>query len=155
MQGPHNSSSCGLAQEDNSEKFGDDISEGIIPKVSAFCLELIEQRQYKGRTPLHFATRVNHVEHAGLLLDYGADVDSPDQPLSRTPVLLAIYWNHHEVLALILSRNARTDVVDARRCTILHHAARFADAQTLGILSEARISGISPNCTDCDELTPL
>jgi hypothetical protein len=155
LEGPHNPVSSRFTDDDKDEEGRESFSELESPVVSAFCLELIERRDYKGRTPLHFTTQVNHVEHASLLLHYGADVDSLDAPLGRTPLLLAIYWNSHEVLALLLSKNARTDVTDTRKCTILYYAARFGDAQTLGILSEVAILGISPDCTDFEGRTPL
>ena len=37
----------------------------------------------------------------------------------------------------------------------MHYAARFGDVQTLGILSEVVILGVSPDCTDSDGRTPL
>ena len=55
----------------------------------------------------------------------------------------------------MLSKNARTDVIDTRKCSILHYAARFGDATTLELLSEVTISGISPEYTDIDGRTPL
>ncbi|PVH85376.1 ankyrin [Cadophora sp. DSE1049] len=157
-EGPHRSSFPLFKDNEQKDYDGEFLAEieTLEPLVvSSFCRELIERKDYKGRTPLHFATRVNHIEHSSLLLHYGADVNSPDGVLGRTPLHLAIYWNSHEVLSLLLSKNARTDVIDTRKCSVLHYAGRFGDATTLDLLSEVAISGISPEYTDIDGRTPL
>jgi ankyrin repeat protein len=134
---------------------GDDKDGADPPNISAYCLSLIETRDYKGRTPLHFASRINQVAQTNLLLLYGADINSPDSVLNRSPLLLTIYWNNHEVMSLLLARKARTDIVDARKMTILHYVAKFGDAKTLRILSEAGIEGVSPDCRNMEGRTPM
>lgn len=126
----------------------------IHEDVSAFCRELIEARDYKGRTALHFATRMDQFEHAQLLLLYGADIDSPDAALSRTPILIAIYWNHHRMIKLFLDAGARTDIVDANGMTILHYAAQFGDVDTLAVLGSSGLRRINPEMRDMKGLTP-
>jgi ankyrin repeat protein len=134
----------------NDENDQDNIA---IANVGTFCRDMIEARDYKGRSALQFATRTNQLAHASILLRYGADVDSPDA-FYRTPLHIAIYWNHHDVMRLLLESGASHHAVDANRLTLLHYAAKFADLTTLGILRKARIRGISPECRDSEGYTP-
>jgi hypothetical protein len=127
---------------------------GLGDGVSAFCRDLVEARDSKGRTPLHFATRTGKFEHAQLLLLYHAEVDSPDSALGRTPLLIAIYWNHYSIIKLLLDCGAQTNVVDNNGLTVLHYAAKFGDADTLSILSSVSFNGISPEARDAEGLTP-
>ncbi|KAJ5691542.1 ankyrin [Penicillium malachiteum] len=131
----------------------DSIQDSLCGQITS-CISLIEARDYEGRTPLHFATRMNNTEHAGILLQYGADVDSPDS-LKRTPLMIAIYWNHHDMTNLLLSQGAHTDVVDANKMTSLHYAAKFGDLKTLRILNRLGVKGISPNFRDRDVRLPI
>lgn len=123
--------------------------------VSLFCKDLVEQRDYKGRTALHLATRLNQQKHAELLIQHGANVDHADSVLGRTPLFTALYWNCHDVLQLLLRNHARLDVVDNNRMTVLHYAAKYADADSLRILSSEEITGISPHMKDFQNHTPL
>ncbi|KAF2122814.1 ankyrin repeat-containing domain protein [Lophiotrema nucula] len=122
--------------------------------TTAFCEFLIEKRDYKGRTALHFATRMNQFEHTQLLLLYNANVDSPDSALGRTPLLMAIYWNHHRIIKLLIDAGASIDVVDTNGMTILHYAAKFGDAETLHILGNVDYHLISSEIRDAQGLTP-
>jgi ankyrin repeat protein len=118
------------------------------------CKELIEAKDYKGRSALHFAVRTNQVRHAELLIKYGADVDSPDSVLGRTPLFIAIYWNHHCMIRLLLRSQARLDMADDGAMTVLHYTAKFGDSETIRILSLENFQGISPNCRDRQGQTP-
>lgn len=118
------------------------------------CKEFIEAKDYKGRSALHFAVRTNQVRHAELLIKYGADLDSPDSVLGRTPLFIAIYWNHHSMIHVLLRNQARLDTVDDGGMTVLHYLAKFGDSQTISIFSTGNFQGISPNCRDLRGQTP-
>lgn len=125
-----------------------------MPFVSLFCRDLVEQTDYKGRTALHLATRLNQKKHAELLIEHGANIDHPDTVLGRTPLFIALYWNCHDVLLLLLRNHARLDVVDGNRMTVLHYAAKYADTESLRILSSESITGVSPHMRDFQNYTP-
>jgi len=97
---------------------------------------LIEARDDKGRTPLNYATRMDLFDHTRILIAYGADLEATESKSGRTVLLNAIYWNSHRVLPLLLEKQAKTGVRDARGETVLHHLARFGDLETLAIFAD-------------------
>lgn len=119
-----------------------------IKPVSDFCLQLLDAKDYKGRSALQLACRKGQEAHARLLLDYGAKIDDTDTTLGRSSLHLSIYWNRHDIVRLLLARGASTSVVAYDGSTILHYAAKFGDARTLSILETAGIRGLSPECRD-------
>jgi len=61
LERPNNSPFSRFTNDDKNEDGEECLSELGHPTVSAFYLELIERTDYKGRTPLHFVTRFNHI----------------------------------------------------------------------------------------------
>jgi ankyrin repeat protein len=110
----------------------------------------LNEKDYKGRSPLHFAARMNHAAHASVLIRWGADIECPDGALARTPLLLSIYWNAHEMISLLLQSGARCDAADLRNWTMLHYAARFGDLCTLRLLAEGNLITVDAETQDED-----
>ncbi|KAL9100092.1 MAG: hypothetical protein Q9163_004500 [Psora crenata] len=125
----------------------------VVKAVSNFCLQLVEAKDYKGRSALYLACRNNKKAHVSILLDYGANIDDIDTALGRSSLHISIYWNCHDVISLLLGQGASTLIVDDDRMTILHYAAKFGDTRTLSILERAEITGLSPECRDRDDKT--
>ena len=71
-----------------------------------------------------------------------------------TPLFIAIYWNHHGMIRLLLSSQARLDMADGSAMTVLHYTARFGDSETIRILSLDNIQGTSPDCRGRQGQTP-
>jgi ankyrin repeat protein len=117
--------------------------------------DLINAKDSKGRTPLNFATRMNFSTHARLLIAAGADIESPDEPLRRTILLTAIYWNSHEVLSILLDSGAKIDQCDASHASVLHYAARYANLETLNVLLQHDLSNCDIDARDDGALTAL
>ena len=132
-----------------------DYERQVIKPVSSFGLELLEAKDYKGRSALQLACRNGKKDHASLLLDYGANIDVTDTTIDRTSLHISIYWNRHDIIGLLLARGASTSVVDNAGMTILHYAAKFGDARTMGIFETAEITGLSPEWRDKDNRTAL
>ena len=62
-----------------------------IKSVSTFGLELLEAKDYKGRSALQLACRNGKKAHVSLLLDYGANIDITDTTLGRSSLHVSIY----------------------------------------------------------------
>jgi hypothetical protein len=117
--------------------------------------DVINAKDSKGRTPLNFATRMNFPMHVRLLIDAQADAEAPDEPLKRTIVLTAVYWNSHRVLPILLQTPVRTNQSDACKATILHYAARYANTNTLDVLLQHDLDKIDILARDDSGLTAL
>jgi ankyrin repeat protein len=104
-----------------------------------------------GLTPMMQLSELNRVEATRYLLDNGADINLKGQD-GKTPIFLAVEYNSHETLQLLWERGADFAVkvhADHGGMTIVHFAARFADVETLKILTGFKIA-----VDDLDVLTP-
>ena len=61
-----------------------------------------------GRTPLHTASSVNHIEMARLLIKHGANVNAKDES-DNSPLHLAIYEGHGKLAKLLIESGAYVD----------------------------------------------
>jgi ankyrin repeat protein len=77
--------------------------------------------QTGGFTALYFAAQRGVVESARVLLDAGADVNSP-HPEHGSPLIIAIASGHDDVARLFLERGADPDTKDAWGIAPLHYA---------------------------------
>lgn len=69
----------------------------------------VNQKSSTGDTALHVATKENHLASAAILLDKGANPDSPGS-FGETPLHLAAYNNSPEIINLLLTRGASCDI---------------------------------------------
>lgn len=69
-------------------------------------------------------------------LDQGADVDAADRDL-RTPLMLAAYNGHANLVSELLRRGAEVDLRDATQRTALMYAASGKHAATVELLLDA------------------
>lgn len=113
-----------------------------------FLSAIVDAPDAKGRTSLNFATRMDFPVHAKLLISYGANLEAIDSVLDRTMLLSAVYWKSHKVLPILLESGARTDVLDARKASLLHYAANFGDLGTLEILQDFNIGFLEIDAVD-------
>lgn len=87
-------------------------------------------------------------------LDGGAEIDAIDAA-GDPPLFLAISRNALEVIRLLLRRGAGYSI--RRRSEydgVLHSAARNADKETLGILTDARMDELNPEERDEQGFAP-
>lgn len=98
-------------------------------------VEKCPNQYYQGFTPLQVVARLNRLEIARLLVEYGAKVDEigyreevhPDTQLHAedTPLQIAAEFHHTKIMELLLSHGANVHVCDARKKTVLHRALRY------------------------------
>jgi ankyrin repeat protein len=97
----------------------------------------VDWRDCHQRTALGFCAKMNRPDNAQFLLSRGADASLADH-WGFTPLLEAIYQNHHEVLDVLLGfDDVLPDLVTAKGMTVLHVAAVYADEWTLKRLCSA------------------
>ena len=107
-----------------------------------------------GSTPLALTTDYDNAESARLLLAHGADIESRENE-GMTPLIRAILWNSHRLLRLLLEWHADHTATTLSGDTILHVAAKNADAETIRILAEADLPGLSITTANLDGVTAV
>jgi ankyrin repeat protein len=65
----------------------------------------INEGNFRGQTPLHFACEKGHPEVATLLLDAGANIEAKDM-LGRTPLMITAMSRNMEVVKILIQRGA-------------------------------------------------
>lgn len=84
----------------------------------------IEHRNKAGCTPLMLASREGHVETTCLLLNKGAEINTPSGSNDDTPLTLACWKGHVDVVDLLLKHNSKGDHQTKTGCTPLMEATR-------------------------------
>jgi len=92
-----------LIEELNKEEWDDAKIQDLIKRGAD-----VEAKNNKGLTPLHFASRDNHIEIAKLLLERGADVEAKNNK-GQTPLYWASWYNAIETAKLLLDRGANVE----------------------------------------------
>ncbi|ETS83450.1 hypothetical protein PFICI_05326 [Pestalotiopsis fici W106-1] len=120
-----------------------------IIHVAAYTgsLELIEQLYWlgvdidtldsRGGTPLILAAIYNQPNIVERLIEWGSAMDAVDED-NDTALIYAIEVNAHEVINLLLSKNANHRHANGYGRTIWHCAAMAADARTMKILQSLK-----------------
>lgn len=83
-----------------------------------------------GYTPLHMliCTKVANYKLIELMIDSGADIKAVDKNLD-TPLHLAVYWGHLDVVKLLVSRGANLHVLNKKARNPLAVAQRYKELQ--------------------------
>jgi hypothetical protein len=96
-----------------SQSFCRSVETGDLARVGVMIKKnpgLVSVRCGKyDETPLHYASRIGHVEIAKLLLENGASVESKDG-LDGTPLHRAAYNGHKNIVQLLINSGAKVDV---------------------------------------------
>ena len=114
----------------------------------------LEERDSQGFTSLHWAAWKGQPGSLSYLLDCGADINAVNYNHGNTPIFLAINRNHHVVLQILLCNpKLKTDAINFYGHTVLHHAAQYADLETLGILERSQLTHIDPDAVNLRGMT--
>mmetsp|Transcript_21464 Transcript_21464/g.50008 ORF Transcript_21464/g.50008 Transcript_21464/m.50008 type:complete len:206 (+) Transcript_21464:80-697(+) len=81
-----------------------------------------ELGDYQGRTPLHEAAYYGHYNLVTYFLDIGCKIDPVDN-FGQTPLFRAADAGRDEVVDLLVSRKASTNMLDSDSVTVQHCAA--------------------------------
>jgi ankyrin repeat protein len=111
-----------------SSLFADDIHkaarEGDLEKVRSLLQKdpsLLDARDKRDSTPLHFATDGGHVDTIAFLVESGADPNAKDVD-GDTPLHWAAYAGRTGTAVFFLEQGADPDVRNLRKMTPLHYA---------------------------------
>ena len=107
-----------------------------------------------GSSALALTTDYDNANSARQLLAHGADIESRENE-GVTPLIRAIRWNSHSVLRLLLEWHADHTATTSSGDTILHVAAKNADTETIRILAEADLPGLSITAANFDGVTAM
>ena len=111
----------------------------------------VNERNYRGQTPLHIAINRDHVEIARLLIDKGADVNERnDQGL--TPLDIAVIWDKIEIAHLLIDKGADVNVRIDQGLTPLLFAMSLRKVEIAHLLID---KGADVNVRIDESLIPL
>ncbi|KAF2224518.1 ankyrin repeat-containing domain protein [Elsinoe ampelina] len=116
-------------------------SAGMIQGLVAIGAQ-IEARDWKGWTPLHWASWRGHTKSLQALLDLGADPNEETDDGSSA-VLLAVANNSHECLDRLIRSGSDCCVVRNSGWNLLHYAAVGGTSETLRCLNSGTLFGIN------------
>jgi hypothetical protein len=119
------------------------IDGDIIDMFLAAGVDVNAQNQ-KGETVLMQAASIGSKTIVNAILAAGADPEIRDN-LGRSAIFFAIRFNTHEALQALIQYGVATSVPDHCGYSILYHAATHANLQTLNVLRDAHLVGLSPD----------
>jgi ankyrin repeat protein len=98
--------------------------ENNLPEVSRLLSvgADVNDKDWNGCTPLHWASKMGHLQVFQALLDHGADVDAKEI-YGETPLHLVCYRGYLALLQALLSRGANIEAKTRGGFTPLHNAA--------------------------------
>ena len=114
----------------------------------------INRKDCYGNTPLYVAAHYNCPAAAAALIEHGADLNTVDDS-EESPIFTAIYENAHEIITQLLQAGCDYTIKTKSRNTVLHCAANDSDAQTIALLTKARLCGIDVEARNEEGLTAL
>uniref|UniRef100_A0A182T6S2 ANK_REP_REGION domain-containing protein n=1 Tax=Anopheles maculatus TaxID=74869 RepID=A0A182T6S2_9DIPT len=104
-----------------------------------------------GTTPLHLASRFNHIETCRALLRAGISKDSKTK-VDRTPLHMAAYHGNIEIVELLLSNKCEVDAKDLLKMTPLHWAVEKRHDKVVEMLLQ---HGADPNALSKFDKSPI
>ncbi|KAJ1466963.1 ankyrin repeat-containing domain protein [Baffinella frigidus] len=113
----------------------------VIQSLAGLRRTLIDIKDKKGLTPLHYASIRDGYTEAEALIVFRANVNFKDKE-GRSPLHYAVKHSSFNVVSLLIEAGANMDIKDVRGRTPLHYAAEFTDVNTVHVSDKS--SGV-PN----------
>ncbi|XP_006652326.1 potassium channel KOR2 [Oryza brachyantha] len=121
-----------------------------------FCLKSLisagadpSKSDYDGRTALHIAALRGYEDIVRFLIQRGANVNSIDR-FGNSPLLQAVKSGHDKITSLLVEHGATLNLEDTGG-----YLCRVVRDGRINLLKELLKFGISPNCRNYDQRTPL
>ncbi|KAN0012094.1 hypothetical protein ACTFIU_000317 [Dictyostelium citrinum] len=111
----------------------------------------LEEGDFGGLHPLHFAARMGNIAIGQYLLDKGVDINAENN-YGSTPILEAVRRGEVEFVKFLISRGANLSIGDIDDNTPLHLAVMCEDGELIPILLEA---GSPLDAKNKDDETPI
>jgi ankyrin repeat protein len=108
---------------------------------------------------LHMTTDFGFDDLVKCLLDFGASINARTRPDGQTALSIAVSRDNPLIVDELLRRGANAAEITSAGETILHNAAKCCSAETMRVLSSAKLSSIclrtcdSNGCTAMDAFT--
>jgi len=125
------------------------------PAIAQALLEKkaeVNTKDRAGRTPLHAAVMLGHVEVVNLLLEKRANVNAKTSFHDITPLHFAARHDHIKVVRLLLKKEANVNAQNEYGRTPLHEAVQHDHIEVVRLLLE---KGANVNAQDSAGRTPL
>ncbi|XP_048378575.1 NF-kappa-B inhibitor alpha-like [Stegostoma tigrinum] len=110
----------------------------------------LEWRNYCGLTCLHIAVMKGNCEVVARLLLSGANINAQESNSGRTPLHLAVEFQHREVMQLLIEHGVDVDRLTYNSCTAFHLTAGRPDLWIREQLSQLTNSSLIPLCESSD-----
>lgn len=105
-------------------------------------------RDSDGETPLLHAVFAGYTSHARRLLELGADPNDFNKSSRKSAIHLAVSFDRHDMIPLLLEYDADYTVLNANGKNIAHMAACGAGTKTISVLKESNLVNLDM-CLRC------
>jgi ankyrin repeat protein len=110
----------------------------IFVEILAEYVNVYAEHGENKETPLHAATKLGSGKAVRVLLDRrpAPDKDAFDMEEYNTPLHLAAWFNHRNIVKMLIKESAQVNVKNKNRDTPLHHAAELGQIKVMELLLE-------------------
>ncbi|KAI4243619.1 MAG: hypothetical protein L6R40_003443, partial [Gallowayella cf. fulva] len=108
-----------------------ELGETALHVAAAYAI--IEAKDIKGYTPMHYACFYSDIGAVWLLLEMGAKIES-ENSMGQTPLHIACKEDNHKVISLLLRKGANIEAKDTGGRTALHFACERANKEVISLL---------------------
>ena len=114
----------------------------------------VDVRDNDEETPLLNAIFSGHTSHARRLIELGANVNATNLSSRQSAIHIAVLFDRHELIPLLLERGADYTAVNASGKNIAHMAAWSAGTKTVSVLAKSRLVNLDVSLRSKDGKTP-